>query len=153
VFVYIMYCSVACIHICAIALGESAGIMQANQFRVAEARGVEAVVAAMTRFSSQTTVQLSALLCFIPLALENIMMQASPAAAAAAACVPVAKWAACHALLCAKAVHHIGPPCFHEAQQLTQLVLCLAIDKPLCTACLRQCKYCGLYLMSWSKWS
>ena len=54
--------------------------MQANQFRVAEARGVEAVVAAMTRFSSQTTVQLSALLCFIPLALENIMMQASSAA-------------------------------------------------------------------------
>jgi len=44
---------------------------------VAEARGVEAVVAAMTLFAHQTTVQLSALLCFIPLALENIMMQAS----------------------------------------------------------------------------
>ncbi|KAL0025671.1 hypothetical protein WJX77_003216 [Trebouxia sp. C0004] len=51
-------------------------VCQANQFRVAEARGVEAVVAAMTRFPNQTTVQLSALLCFIPLALENIMMQA-----------------------------------------------------------------------------
>ena len=37
---------------------------------------MQAVVAAMERFSSQTTVQLSALLCFIPLALENIMMQA-----------------------------------------------------------------------------
>ena len=49
--------------------------LQANQFRVAEARGVEAVVAAMKRFPHQATVQLSALLCFIPLALENIMMQ------------------------------------------------------------------------------
>ena len=49
--------------------------LQANQFRVAEARGVEAVVAAMRRFPHQATVQLSALLCFIPLALENIMMQ------------------------------------------------------------------------------
>ena len=67
------------------AVGDSADLVQANQFRVAEARGVEAVVAAMTRFSSQTTVQLSALLCFIPLALENIMMQASSVAAAAAA--------------------------------------------------------------------
>jgi len=85
VFLYIMYCSVVCMHMCSIALGESACMVQANQFRVAEARGVEAVVAAMTRFSGQTTVQLSALLCFIPLALENIMMQASPAAAAAAA--------------------------------------------------------------------
>ena len=44
---------------------------------MAEAKGVEAVVAAMQRFSHQTTVQLSALLCFIPLALENIMMQVS----------------------------------------------------------------------------
>lgn len=51
--------------------------LQANQFRVAEARGVEAVVAAMKRFPQQATVQLSALLCFIPLALENIMMQVS----------------------------------------------------------------------------
>lgn len=50
-------------------------MLQANQFRVAEARGVEAVVAAMKRFPHQPTVQLSALLCFIPLALENIMMQ------------------------------------------------------------------------------
>lgn len=41
---------------------------------------MEAVVAAMGRFSTQTTVQLSALLCFIPLALENIMMQARHAA-------------------------------------------------------------------------
>ena len=54
--------------------------MQANQFRVAEARGVEAVVAAMTRFPHQATVQLSALLCFIPLALENVMMQVPPPA-------------------------------------------------------------------------
>lgn len=51
--------------------------LQANQFRVAEAHGVEAVVAAMQRFPHQTTVQLSALLCFIPLALENLMMQVS----------------------------------------------------------------------------
>lgn len=50
-------------------------LVQANQFRVAEAKGVEAAVAAMQRFSRQTTVQLSALLCFIPLALENIMLQ------------------------------------------------------------------------------
>ncbi|DBA73902.1 TPA: hypothetical protein ACH3X2_009553 [Trebouxia sp. C0005] len=64
-----------CLAIMALVRG-TGSVCQANQFRVAEARGVEAVVAAMTRFSSQTTVQLSALLCFIPLALENIMMQA-----------------------------------------------------------------------------
>ena len=55
--------------------------VQANQFRTAEARGVEAVVAAMARFPHQTTVQLSALLAFIPLALENIMMQVTAPAA------------------------------------------------------------------------
>ena len=55
-------------------------MLQANQFRVAEGRGVEAVAAAMHRFSTHTTVQLSALLCFIPLALENIMMQAGTSA-------------------------------------------------------------------------
>ena len=61
--------------------------MQANQFRTAEARGVEAVVAAMARFPHQTTVQLSALLAFIPLALENIMMQVTaPTALASVPC-------------------------------------------------------------------
>ena len=58
-----------------IRVANSGGRLQANQFRVAEARGVEAVVEIMARFDKQTTVQLSALLCFIPLALENVMMQ------------------------------------------------------------------------------
>ncbi|KAL3137014.1 hypothetical protein ABBQ32_006605 [Trebouxia sp. C0010 RCD-2024] len=64
-----------CLALMALVRGDGS-VCQANQFRVAEARGVEAVVAAMTRFPHQATVQLSALLCFIPLALENIMMQA-----------------------------------------------------------------------------
>lgn len=50
-------------------------LLQANQWRVARESGVEAVVAAMERFPMHPMVQLSALLCMIPLTLENAMMQ------------------------------------------------------------------------------
>ena len=50
-------------------------VLQANQWRVARESGVEAVVAAMERFPMHPMVQLSALLCMIPLTLENAMMQ------------------------------------------------------------------------------
>ena len=49
--------------------------LQANQWRVARESGVEAVVAAMRNFPLHPMVQLSALLCMIPLTLENAMMQ------------------------------------------------------------------------------
>eukprot|EP00951_Prasinocladus_malaysianus_P010839 scaffold79870_cov31-Prasinocladus_malaysianus.AAC.1 len=54
---------------------ESRGPGYANQWRVAKAGGVEAIVDAMLQFEEQAMVQLSALLCMIPLALENPMMQ------------------------------------------------------------------------------
>ena len=49
---------------------------QANQWRVVRARGVEAIVGAMRALREHAMVQLSALLAFIPLALENAMLQA-----------------------------------------------------------------------------
>ena len=48
---------------------------QANQWRVVRARGVEAIVGAMRALREHAMVQLSALLAFIPLALENAMLQ------------------------------------------------------------------------------
>ena len=49
--------------------------VQANQWRVVRARGVEAIVGAMRALREHAMVQLSALLAFIPLALENAMLQ------------------------------------------------------------------------------
>jgi hypothetical protein len=49
--------------------------LQHNQWRVAKAGGVETIVEAMHEFHDHAMVQLSALLCMIPLALENPMMQ------------------------------------------------------------------------------
>lgn len=49
--------------------------MQANQWRIAKAGGVEAIVEAMGSFEDHNMVQLSALLALIPMALENPMMQ------------------------------------------------------------------------------
>lgn len=48
---------------------------QANQWRVVHAKGVEAIVAGMRALRGHAMVQLSALLAFIPLALENTMLQ------------------------------------------------------------------------------
>jgi hypothetical protein len=50
--------------------------------RQVRARGVEAMVAAMARLRGHAMVQLSALLAFIPLALENAALQAHVAALA-----------------------------------------------------------------------
>jgi hypothetical protein len=49
---------------------------QTNQWRIAKCQGVETIVAAMRRNREHAMVQLSAVLCMIPLALENNMMQA-----------------------------------------------------------------------------
>ena len=54
---------------------------QANQWRMVGARGVEAIVGAMRALRGHAMVQLSALLAFIPLALENAMLQVRDAAA------------------------------------------------------------------------
>lgn len=49
---------------------------QSNQWRVARGGGLEAIVAAMRRFREFAMVQLCALLCMVPLALENTILQA-----------------------------------------------------------------------------
>ena len=59
----------------ALVRGESE-VCQSNQWHVAKAGGVEAVAGAMRAHPGSAMVQLSALLAFIPLALENAMMQA-----------------------------------------------------------------------------
>lgn len=61
--------------------------MQANQWSVAKAGGVEAVVGSMTAFPANALVQLSALLCLIPLALDNASLQAHAATLALPAVV------------------------------------------------------------------
>lgn len=50
-------------------------VCQSNQWSLAKAGAVEEMAAAMRLFRHHPMVQLSALLCFIPLALENPMMQ------------------------------------------------------------------------------
>jgi hypothetical protein len=50
--------------------------LQANQWRIARAGGMEAIVAAMRRWREYAMVQLCALLCMVPLALENTVLQA-----------------------------------------------------------------------------
>ncbi len=48
---------------------------QSNQWRVARAGGLEVIVAAMRQFREYSMVQLCALLCMVPLALENTLLQ------------------------------------------------------------------------------
>eukprot|EP00884_Botryococcus_braunii_P003133 jgi/Botrbrau1/12820/Bobra.20_1s0011.1 len=69
----------ACLTLMALVRGEGA-ICQANQDSVAQAGGVEAIVAGMRAWTGQAMVQLSALLAMIPLALENPHLQAQLAA-------------------------------------------------------------------------
>eukprot|EP01023_Acetabularia_acetabulum_P056379 TRINITY_DN6547_c0_g2_i4.p1 TRINITY_DN6547_c0_g2~~TRINITY_DN6547_c0_g2_i4.p1 ORF type:complete len:1050 (-),score=222.74 TRINITY_DN6547_c0_g2_i4:360-3509(-) len=64
-----------CLFLMAMVRGDSE-ICQANQWRVARENGVEAIVAAMRRYRDSRMVQLSCLLTLVPLAIENIMMQA-----------------------------------------------------------------------------
>jgi len=65
----------ACLALMSLVRGESE-VCQSNQWHIAKAGAIEAVAAAMRRFSASAMVQLSVLLAFIPLALENAMMQA-----------------------------------------------------------------------------
>lgn len=64
----------ACMCLMALVRGEGE-VCLANQWHVAKVAGVEAVVAAMDLDPADTTLQLAALLCLIPLALDNSMMQ------------------------------------------------------------------------------
>eukprot|EP01026_Neomeris_dumetosa_P047794 TRINITY_DN41153_c0_g1_i5.p1 TRINITY_DN41153_c0_g1~~TRINITY_DN41153_c0_g1_i5.p1 ORF type:complete len:638 (+),score=74.30 TRINITY_DN41153_c0_g1_i5:57-1916(+) len=64
-----------CLFLMAMVRGDSE-ICQANQWRVARENGVETIVGAMKMYRNSRMVQLSCLLTLVPLAIENIMMQA-----------------------------------------------------------------------------
>ncbi|GMH36421.1 hypothetical protein BSKO_04289 [Bryopsis sp. KO-2023] len=64
-----------CLALMSLVRGEGE-VCQSNQWNLAKAGAVEAMAASMRAFRDHPMVQLSALLCFIPLALENPMMQA-----------------------------------------------------------------------------
>ncbi|CAD7704362.1 unnamed protein product [Ostreobium quekettii] len=64
-----------CLALMSLVRGEGE-VCQANQWNLAKAGAVEAMADAMRLFRDHPMVQLSALLCFIPLSLENSMMQA-----------------------------------------------------------------------------
>lgn len=51
-------------------------IMQANQWLVARAGGLEVIASAMRGWREYPMVQLCALLCMVPLALDNTVLQA-----------------------------------------------------------------------------
>lgn len=75
-----------CLALMSLVRGEGQ-VCQENQWRVAKVGGVEAIVAGMQQFPQHPMVQLSALLCMIPLALGAL-------------CFPC-PWHACHAcMLC-----------------------------------------------------
>eukprot|EP01025_Chloroclados_australasicus_P056679 TRINITY_DN7050_c0_g1_i5.p1 TRINITY_DN7050_c0_g1~~TRINITY_DN7050_c0_g1_i5.p1 ORF type:complete len:994 (-),score=156.00 TRINITY_DN7050_c0_g1_i5:384-3365(-) len=64
-----------CLFLMAMVRGDSE-VCQANQWRIARENGVEAIVEAMKIYRHSRMVQLSCLLTLVPLAIENIMMQA-----------------------------------------------------------------------------
>lgn len=64
-----------CLALMALIRGEGS-ICQWNQWEIGRIGVVEIIAKAMRKFSSNPMVQLSAMLCFIPLALENPIMQA-----------------------------------------------------------------------------
>lgn len=64
-----------CLALMSLVRGEGE-VCQSNQWHIAKAGAVEVISAAMRSFRNSAMVQLSVLLCFIPLALENAMMQA-----------------------------------------------------------------------------
>ena len=83
-------------------------MVQANQWQVAKAGGVEAVVACMGAFTQDAVVQLSALLCLIPLALENPSLQAHVATLALPAVVAALRAHVDHADVQAKGLVVLG---------------------------------------------
>lgn len=96
-------------------------------------------MAAMGRFSTQTTVQLSALLCFIPLALENIMMQARCTADVvnvAISCIYTLYYGGC-APYCFALVMCYATPCLcaMHAMQAATAVLVLSHDDHTADGC------------------
>lgn len=82
--------------------------MQANQWRVARAGGVEAIVKCMTSFPGNSLVQLSALLCLIPLALDNPSLQAHVATVALPAVISALRAHSDHADVQAKGLVVLG---------------------------------------------
>lgn len=82
--------------------------MQANQWQVSKAGGVEAVVHCMTAFPGNGLVQLSALLCLIPLALDNPSLQAHVATIALPSVVAALRAHAGHADVQAKGLVVLG---------------------------------------------
>eukprot|EP00775_Hariotina_reticulata_P013734 gene13734-13855_t len=64
-----------CLALMSLVRGEGE-VCQSNQWHIAKAGAIQVVAKAMTTFRSNAMVQLSVLLCLIPLALENAMMQA-----------------------------------------------------------------------------
>ena len=81
---------------------------QANQWQVAKAGGVEAIVSCMTGFPGNALVQLSALLCLIPLALDNPSLQAHVATIALPSVVAALRAHAEHADVQAKGLVVLG---------------------------------------------
>lgn len=64
-----------CLALMSLVRGEGE-VCQSNQWHVAKAGAIEVIAHAMVRFRDSNMVQLSVLLCLIPLTLENAMMQA-----------------------------------------------------------------------------
>ena len=98
---------------------------QANQWQVAKAGGVEAVVACMTAFPTNALVQLSTLLCMIPLALDNPSLQAHVATLALPAVIAALRTHAQHADVQAKGLVVLGvlgqvPHCLLDDSRLGQ---------------------------------
>lgn len=65
----------ACMTLMSLVRGEG-DVCQSNQWLIAKMGAVESIVMAMRRFSDNANVQLNALLCLIPLVLDNAMCQA-----------------------------------------------------------------------------
>ncbi|KAF6266720.1 hypothetical protein COO60DRAFT_10327 [Scenedesmus sp. NREL 46B-D3] len=64
-----------CLALMSLVRGEGE-VCQSNQWHIAKAGAIEVIAQAMQAFRHSAMVQLSVLLCLIPLALENAMMQA-----------------------------------------------------------------------------
>lgn len=103
---------------------------QANQWQVAKAGGVEAIVTCMTNFPSNALVQLSALLCLIPLALDNTSLQAHVATIALPAVISALRAHKEHADVQAKGLVVLGV----LGQVESLLIACVVMRRSLPTA-------------------
>lgn len=83
-------------------------MVQASQWKVANGRGVEALVAAATAFPENAAVQLSVLLCIIPLSLDNDNIQAHVASLVLCHVVTALRLHAKHADVQAKGLVVLG---------------------------------------------